>query len=166
MGRAGASATVTHATYGETDDCCEPEDDCYSSRDPWYTQSQTIRPTYDVVWGSQQSRPVTATGMSAAATWHPEGNDYSRNQHHPVPLDAHDVALWGQRLMVYAGRLRREEGQVSQESGRARPSSRSHRPRMERLGPEARVRRPHKPLLADRLADARELAPPPPPPQQ
>ncbi len=115
MGRAGASATVTHATYGETDDCCEPEDDCYSSRDPWYTQSQTIRPTYDVVWGSQQSRPVTATGMSAAAAWHPEGNDYSRNQRHPVPLDVPDVALRGQRLMAYGERLRQEEGQVSQE---------------------------------------------------
>ncbi len=48
-GRAGASATVTRATYEETEDCCEPEGDCYSSRDPWYTQSQTSRPTYNVV---------------------------------------------------------------------------------------------------------------------
>ena len=30
---------------------------------------------------------------------------------------------------------------------------------MERLGPEARVRRPHTPLLVDRLAEAGELAP-------
>ncbi len=30
---------------------------------------------YDVVWGSQQSRQVTATGMSAAAAWQPEGDD-------------------------------------------------------------------------------------------
>ncbi len=36
-GRSGASATVTRATYEETEDCCEPEGDCYSSRDPWYT---------------------------------------------------------------------------------------------------------------------------------
>ena len=48
-GRAGASATVTCATYGEIDDCCESEDDCYSSRDPWYMQSQMSRPTYYVV---------------------------------------------------------------------------------------------------------------------
>ncbi len=128
-GCAGASATVTRATYEETDDCCEPKGDCYISRDPWYTQSQTSRPTYDVVWGSQQSRPMTATGMSAAATWHPEGNDYSRTQRHPVPLDAPNVALRGQRLMAYEERLRREEG--SQESDRARPSSRSYRPPME-----------------------------------
>ncbi len=40
-----------------------------------------------MVWGSQQSRPVTATGMSAAAAWHPEGDDYFRNQRQPVPLD-------------------------------------------------------------------------------
>ncbi len=108
--RAGASATVTRSTYEETEDCCEPEGDCYSSRDPWYTQSQTSRPTYVVVWGSQQSRPKTATGMSAAAAWHPEGDDYSRSQRHPVPLDAPDVALRGQRLIAYEERLRREEG--------------------------------------------------------
>ena len=148
-GCAGASATVTHATYGETDDCCEPKGDCYSSQGPWYTQSQTGRPTYDVVWGSQQSRLMTATGMSAAATWHPERDDCSRTQRHPVPLDAPDVALRGQRLMAYEERLRREEGQVRQESGRARPSSGSYRPPMERLGPEARVRRPRTPLLVE-----------------
>ncbi len=85
-GRAGASAAVTRATYEETEDCCEPEGDCYSSRDPWYTQSQSSRPTYDVVWGSQQSRPKTATGMSAAAAWQPEGDDYSISQRHPVPV--------------------------------------------------------------------------------
>ncbi len=119
MGRAGASATVTRATYGETDECCEPEDDCYGSQDPWYTQSQTSRPRYDVVWGSQQPRPMTATGMSATAALNPEGNDYSRTQRHPVPLDAPDIALQGQRLMAYEERLRREKGQISQESGRA-----------------------------------------------
>ncbi len=90
-GRAGASATVTRARYEETEDCCEPEGNCNSSRDPWYTQLQTSRATYDVVWGSQQSRPRIATGMSAAAAWHPEGDGYSRSQRHPVPLDAPDV---------------------------------------------------------------------------
>ncbi len=56
---------------------------------------------------------MTATGMSTAAAWHPEGDDYSRTQRHPVPLDAPDVALRGQRLMAYKERLRREEGQAS-----------------------------------------------------
>ncbi len=115
---------------------------------------------YDVVWGSQQTRPVTATGMSAAAAWQPEGDDYSRSQRQPVPLDAPDVALRGQRLMPYKERLRREEGRASQEIGRARPSNRQYRPSEERMGPAAGVMRPHTPLLVDRLADAEDLAPP------
>ncbi len=32
--------------------------------------------------------------------------------HHPVPLDARDVALQGQRLLAYGERLRREEAEV------------------------------------------------------
>ena len=48
--------------------------------------------------------------MSAAATWHPDGDDYSRSQRHPVPLDAPNVALRGQRLIAYKERLRRDEG--------------------------------------------------------
>ncbi len=83
---------------------------------------------------------MTATGMSATATLNPEGNDYLRTQHHPVPLDAPDVALQGQRLMAYGERLCREEGQISQEESRAHPTGRPHRPPMEQLGPEARVR--------------------------
>ena len=109
-------------TYGWLRHC--PREICYSSQDLWYTQSQTGRPTYDVVWGSQQSRPVTATGMSAAAAWHPEGDEYSRSQRQLVPLDAPDVALRGQRLMAYKERLRQEEGRASQETGWARPSNR------------------------------------------
>ncbi len=158
-GRSGASATVNRATYEETEDCCEPEGYCYSSRNPWYTQSQTSWPTYDVVWGSQQSRPVTATGMSAAAAWQPEGDNYSRSQRQLVPLDAPDVALRGQRLMAYEERLRREEGRTSQETDRARPSNKQYRPPVERMGPAAGVRRPRTPLLVDRLADAEDLHP-------
>ncbi len=74
---------------------------------------------------------MTATVMSAAATLHPEGDDYSRTQRHPVPLDAPDVALRGQRLMAYEERLKPEEGQASQETGRARPSNRPYRPLIE-----------------------------------
>ncbi len=54
---------------------------------------------------------MTARGMSAAAAWQPEGDNYSRSQRHPVPLDTPDVALRGQRLMAYDERLRREEGE-------------------------------------------------------
>ncbi len=85
---------------------------------------------------------MTATGMSAAATLDTEADGYSRTQRHPVPLDAPDVALQGQRLMAYEERLRREEEQITQESGRARPNGQPHRIPMERLAPEARVIRP------------------------
>ncbi len=68
--------------------------------------------------------------------------------------------------MAYEERLRLEEGQASQESGRTQPSSRSYRPPIVRLGPEAGVRRPRTPLLVERLVEAGELALPPPPPQQ
>ncbi len=65
-----------------------------------------------VMWcgAVNKSRPRTTTGMSAAATWHPDGDDYSRSQRHPVPLDAPNVALRGQRLIAYKERLRRDEG--------------------------------------------------------
>ena len=62
--------------------------------------------------------------------------------------------------MAYGERIRREEERVTQETGRARPTGRQHRSPMERLAPEARVRRPSTPLLIDRLADAGELPPP------
>ncbi len=87
--------------------------------------------------------------MSAASAWHPEEDDYSRSQCHPVPLDAADVALRGQRLIAYEERVRREEGRVSQETGRAQASNRSYRPPGERVGPAAGVRRPRTPLLVD-----------------
>ncbi len=75
-------------------------------------------------------------------------------------LDTPDVALWGQRLMAYGERLCREEEQITQESGRARPNGQPHRPLIERLVPEARVRRPRTPLLIDWLADAEGFAQP------
>ncbi len=98
--------------------------------------------------------------MSAATAWQSEEDDYSRSQRHPVPLDAPDVALRGQRLMAYEEKLRREEGRASQEIGRARPASRQQRPPVERMGPAAGVKWPRTPLLVDRLADAEDLAPP------
>ncbi len=65
--RAGASVTIASAAYGGTDECCDPDSDCYATRDPWYTQAQMNRPMFDIVCGSQTSRLMTATGMSAAA---------------------------------------------------------------------------------------------------
>ncbi len=105
---------------------------------------------------------MIATGISAAAIADRDGNGYAGTQCHPVPLDAPDVALRGQRLRAYAERLCRGEKESIRESGRARPTGRSHRPPMERLAPEARVRRPRTPLLVYRLADAGELPPPSP----
>ncbi len=44
---------------------------------------------------------------------------------HPVPLDAPDVALRGQRLLAYGERLRREEAEaVNPAAGRARHPAR------------------------------------------
>ena len=63
----------------------------------WYIQSQANRPTFDVVWGSQPSRPMMATGMSVAAATldllNPDGDSYSGAQHHHVHLDVPDVAF-------------------------------------------------------------------------
>ena len=67
---------------------------------------------------------MTATGMSAAAATvdppNPDGDGYS---HHPVALDAIDVALWDQRLLAYGERLRRKEAEIFPEPGRACPTS-------------------------------------------
>ncbi len=50
-------------------------------------------------------------------------------QHHPVPLDAPDVALRGQRLMAYGKRLCREETDIEVvEPGCAHHPARPHRP--------------------------------------
>ncbi len=152
-------STITSAAYEGTDECCDPDGHYYVSRDPWYTQSQTNRPTFDVMRGSQPSRPMTATEINAAAaTSDPDGDGYSGAQRHPVCLDVPDVTLQGQRLLAYGERLRREEAENIQEPGRACPTGRPHRPPMERQVPEVRVRQPRAPPLVDQLADGREFA--------
>ncbi len=83
---------------------------------------------------------MTVTGISAAATSDPDGDGYSGTQRHPVPLDAPEVALRGQRLMAYGERLCRKEEEIAQESGRAHPTGRPHRPLMEQLATKVRVR--------------------------
>ncbi len=50
---------------------------------------------------------MTAPRINAAAvTLDPDGDGHSGAQRHPVPLDAPDVALQGQRLLAYGERLR------------------------------------------------------------
>ncbi len=153
--RAGVNATIASAAYGGTDECCDPDSDYYTTRDSRYTHSQLNRPTFDIVWGSQTSQPPTATGMSAAAAISEPPNPDDGAQRHPVPLDAPDVALRGQRLLTYGEkRLCREEAGTIQEPGRARPTDQPHRPQMDCQAPEIKVRQPSTPLLVNELADA------------
>ena len=104
---------------------------------------------------------MTAAGMSAAAATsdppNPNGDGYSGAQRHPVPLDAPDIALRGQRLLAYGERLRHEEAEIIQEQGWARLAGRLHRPSMDRQAPEVRVRQPRAPLISDQLAEVREI---------
>ncbi len=107
---------------------------------------------------------MTATRMSAATMTsdppNPDGDGYSGAQPHPVPLDAPDIALRGQRLLAYGERLRSKEAEIIQEPVRDRPMGRPHRPLMDRYNPEVRVRQPRAPLLVNQLADIREFAHP------
>ncbi len=60
---------------------------------------------------------------------------------HPVPLDAPDIALRGQRLLAYGERLRREEAEVvNPAAGCARHPARPRQPMARQLWPEAAER--------------------------
>ncbi len=74
------------------------------------------------------SRSVTEPDrVSAAAPREENVSQGARRQ--PVPLDAPDVALRGQRLQAYEERLRREEGETGNPgAGRARHPARPRRP--------------------------------------
>ncbi len=118
-------APVNHASSGVTAydternhvaDYGEPEADCYTHRDPWYTQSQSGRPCPETVWGYRtamsRSLPVPNDVIepnrpNVAASG--EESALRGTGRYPVPLDAQDVALWGQRLLAYEERLWREE---------------------------------------------------------
>ncbi len=64
-----------------------------------------------------------------SATAPREENVSQRARRHPVPLDAPDVALRGQRLQAYEERLQREEGGLGNPgAGRARHPARPRRP--------------------------------------
>ncbi len=140
----------------------EPEIDYYASRDSWYTQSQANRPCLDTVWGHQIAGPMTVTGMSAAVALaeppHRNNDSHQGAQRHPIPLDAPDVALKGQRLLVYGERLHHKEaGIVSAEPGRARPTARPLQPPLGRHIPEVRERPPPAPHMADQIEDIGEI---------
>ncbi len=105
------SAPVANAmTYGVDRNCTadygEHETDGYIARDPWYMQSQSGRPCLETVWGYR-------TGMSRSVpepdqpniTAPGEENTFHGARRQPVPLDAPDVALRGQRLLAYGERL-------------------------------------------------------------
>ncbi len=107
-----ASSGVT--AYGADRNCTadygEHETDGYIARDPWCTQSQSGRPCPETVWGyrTAMSRSVPEPDRPNA-TAPGEENAFHGARREPVPLDAPDVALRGQRLLAYGERLRREE---------------------------------------------------------
>ncbi len=127
---ASSGATMYGAERNYTADYGEPEVDGCIVRDPWPTQSQSGRPCPEAVWGyrTTMSRSVPeADRVSAAA---PREENVSRGaRRQPVPLDAPDVALRGQRLQAYEERLRREDGETGNPgAGRARHPARPRRP--------------------------------------
>ena len=150
------SAERSHATdYGE------PEASYYVDRDPWYTQSQSGRPCPETVWGYRTTMPRSVPAPNAmmeparpilvAAG---EESMIHGAGRHPVPLDASDVTLWGQRLLAYGERLRLEEGEaVNPAAGRARHPARPRRPMARQQWPEAAERQMAAPPAAGGGAD-------------
>ncbi len=122
-----ASSGVT--TYGVDRSCAadygEPEMDGYIARDPWYTQSQSGRPCPETVWGYRTAISSNVPESDRANVVAPrEENAFQGARRQPVPLDAPDVALRGQRLLAYGERLRREEAETGNPgAGRARHSA-------------------------------------------
>ncbi len=90
-----------------------------------YSPSQP-NPFFDMAWGSQMAAPIAVAGINVTATPAdpmPLKEDCRYGaQRYPVPLDALDVALRGQRLLGYGERLCRDEaGIAAAESGRDHP---------------------------------------------
>ncbi len=79
-------------------------------------------------------------------------------QRHPVPLDAPDIALRGQRLLAYGEMLRREETEVEvAEPGRTRHPTRPRRPIAGHQLPEVADRQPPAPPVTEAGEDVREV---------
>ena len=140
-------APVTNASTGvtaygvdrsRTADYGEPEMDGYIVRDPWYAQTQSGRPCPETVWGYHTVLSGNVPEPDRANVVAPREENASQGaRRQPVPLDALDVALWGQRLLAYGERLRREGAETgSPGAGRARHPARPRRPtaRQEWLG--------------------------------
>ena len=90
-----------------------------------------------------------------------EENAFHGARRQPVPLDAPDVALRGQRLLAYGERLQREEVEtVNPAAGRARHPARPRRPVARQQWPEAAERRMPAPPATTGRDDARMMGQP------
>ncbi len=159
---ASASASHSSTVQSHTEECGEPEIDYYAARDPWYTQPQSNRPFLETVWVNRMAAPRIAPVMSAvSASVDPataEGDPCYAGRRRPVPLDAPDVALRGQRLLAYGERLQREEAEVAiVEPGRTCHPARLRQPMAGRQPPKAVDRQPPTQPMADVGDDVRAL---------
>ncbi len=114
VNHASVCATAYSAERNHAADYGDPENNYYVDRDPWYPQSQLGRPCPEAVWGDRTAMPRSAPTPNVVIeptvlTAPGEEGTIRGARHHPVPLDAPDVALRGQRLLAYGERLQREE---------------------------------------------------------
>ncbi len=112
--------------------------DGYTARDPWYMQSQPGRPCPETVWGYRTAISSNSPEPDRANVVAPREENASQGaRRQPVPLDAPDVVLRGQRLLAYGERLRRKEAETDNPgAGRARHPARPHRPTARQEGLE------------------------------
>ncbi len=170
-----ARATLYNSERSRTEDYGEPEAEYYVDRDPWYTHSQLGRPCSETVWGHRMTMPRSApaqnavlapvcpmqNAVTAPAQTTPGEVDMIRGARRHLPLDAPDVALREQRLLVYGERVRRVKAEaVYPEKGHACHSARPRRPMARQQWPEAADRRTPTPPVADGGDDIRPLGRP------
>ncbi len=109
------------------------------------TPNAVIEPTQPNVVASGEESALRGTGR------------------HPVPLDAPDIALRGQRLLAYGERIQREETEaVNPAAGRARHPARPRRPMARQQWPEAAERQMPTPPAAVGRDDIRMMGQPRP----
>ncbi len=119
VNHANVGATAYSAGRSHAADYDEPKTNYYVDRDLWYTHTQSGRPCPEAVWGYRTAMPRSAPAPSAVIepmrsvlTAPGEEGMIRGARRHPVPLDAPDVALRGQRLLAYGEQLRWEEAEV------------------------------------------------------
>ncbi len=168
--RASLGATAYSAERNQAADYGDPETNYYVDRDPWYTQSQSGRPCPETVWGYRKTMPrsvpapnaMTEPARSVLAAQGEESTIRGAG-HHPVSLDAPDVALRGQRLLAYGERLWWEEAEVINPApGRARHPARPHRTMARQQWPEAAEREMPAPHAAGGRVDILSVGQPRP----